>query len=203
MRGKTKKRGLPVAVVTTALVAVVALAIPAAASAKKQKLYSATLNLNAPIPDRASPVSPFGTLGENFTVGKKFKGKKVGDLSVRFQTSGSAPNAADDLQFFLVAPSGRTIELKPDFGSFGGQSMGPLTLSSNSPVGLCNSPTPPCTGSPFRSLNRPFVGTAGESRLALFNGLSMRKTWTFLAFDTSTGKKSTLNSVSLFIRPAA
>ena len=59
MREKTKKRAVPVAVVMTAVVAIAAVAMPSAAAAKKPKIYSATLNLNAPIPDRAAGSSAF------------------------------------------------------------------------------------------------------------------------------------------------
>lgn len=140
--------------------------------------------VNAPIPDTPpGPTAYYGRLDTTLHVGKRFKGRKVSNLDITFQTTGDSPNAAADLAFKLVAPTFRSIGLEPDNGAFSdGQSIGPLTLTRNLNVGLCNSATPPCTA-PFPTLNRPFVGTAGDSQLAIYNGVPMMGDWRLIVED--------------------
>lgn len=206
MKGKRSRLALA-GTLALALSVTVGMSAGEAAGAKKKKgkkpSNSVTLTkaVNAPVPDRAAtPPGVFGQLDTVLTVGKKFKGRKVDTVAVTFQTTGAAPGAAADLSFLLTAPNGRTIFV---LGFSGDQSIGPLTLTPNSPVQLCDSPTPPCVN-PMATLNRPFAGTAGNPNLALFAGIKMKGNWTFRVQDTGAiaGQTSVLNSVSLQITAA-
>jgi hypothetical protein len=156
--------------------------------------------VNTPIPDTPpGPIAYYGRLDTTLHVGKRFKGRKVSNLDVTFQTTGDSADAAVDLDIRLSAPNGRTIWLEPDNGAYAdGQSIGPLTLTRNSNVGLCNSATPPCTA-PFPTLNRPFGGTAGDSHLAIYKGVPMMGDWLFTVYDAENTRTSVLNSVKLTI----
>jgi hypothetical protein len=144
-------------------------------------------------------------LNSGAVVGKKFKGKTVGRVSVTLKTTGSGPDAGGELGFLLSAPDGTTVPLQ-QFSLFT-QSIGPLTLTPNSPVQPCSVPSvfldppPPCDPG---SLNPPFAGTLGNPALRLFSGLSMRGTWVLRAYDLfggPSGQTSTLDSWSLRIEP--
>jgi hypothetical protein len=65
-------------------------------------------------------------------------------------------------------------------------------------VGTRNSATPPCTA-PFPTLNRPFVGTAGDSQLAIYNGAPMMGDWRLIVEDLENTQTSVLNSIKLRI----
>jgi len=176
------------------------------ASAKKNKgkkgsnIATVGKTVNAPIPDTPpGPIAYYGRLDTTLHVGKRFKGRKVSNLEVTFQTTGDSADAAVDLGIKLVAPNNRSIGLEPDNGVFAdGQSVGPLTLTRNSNVGLCNSATPPCTA-PFPTLDRPFAGTAGDSQLATFNGAPMMGDWRLIVEDLENTHTSVLNSFELRI----
>jgi hypothetical protein len=206
---KTKRSRLALTGVLALALSVTVFTAVGADAAKKKKTKSGNVTItkviNQPIPDRAAPNGAFGRLDVPLQVGKKFKKRVVAadSVSVTFQTTGSAPNAAGDLEFWLQSPKGRTTSLFPDNGSIGGQNVGPLTLTSNSPVGLCNDPTPPCDN-PFQTLNRPFAGTVGDSYLAIYTGTRVAGEWRFIVLDTEdNGETSTLNSVRLQITTAA
>ena len=175
------------------------------AKSKGSKSAVVSTNVNAAIPDRAvGGTANFGQLVVPLKVGKKFKGKKVGadGVSVTFQTTGDALNAASDLRIYLVAPKGRLSLLNTDVGSFyNGESIGPLTLTPNSSVGICGSATPPCPD-PLATLNRPFVGTAEDSYLSVFHGMQVQGTWKLIFQDTSNTKTSTVHTVKLSIAAA-
>jgi hypothetical protein len=175
----------------------------AAAKKKRKKggnIATVGKTLNTRIPDMSpGPPTQYGRLDTKLHFGKRFKGRKVSNLDVTFQTTGDSANAAADLDVKLSAPNGRTSWLEPDFGLFAsGQSIGPLTLTRNSRVGLCNSPTPPCTA-PFPTLNPPFAGTAGDSQLAIYKGVPMMGDWLFQVYDLENPRTSVLNSVKLTI----
>jgi hypothetical protein len=206
---KSKRSGLALmGVLALALSVTVGLTAGSVADAKKKKKAKGNTAvvskaLNAPIPDR-SGVAPnlFGQLDTVLRIGKKWKGRVVAADSVKvtFQTTGSGPNAADDLDFYLIAPNGRKVALTGDIGD---QNIGPLTLTPNSPVDLCDATAPPCPD-PQANLNRPFAGTAGNNQLALFTGIGMRGNWIFRVQDTSAagGTTSILNSVRLEVTAA-
>jgi hypothetical protein len=166
------------------------------AAKKKGKKGGAAVNLtktvNLGVPDAVmGPPQRPGQLRSTITVGKKFKGKSVGAVTVTYQTTGDDPNSVSGLFFSLIAPNGRTVNVGPA-GGLGGQSIGPLTVTADSEVLTCAAVTPPCSD-PAATLNRPFAGTAGNPDLALFRGAPMRGNWTLLVADASIGRTSILN----------
>ena len=187
-----------------ALVLVLTMALSGGiAQAKKKKkaggnVVTVTNTVTGAVPDRPAGVGTVaGRLDRTLNVGKKFKGKKVGSVEVTFQTTGDSAGSASDLDFYVTAPNGRQMGLYWET-SFGGQSIGPLTLTPDSPVRMCNTATPPCSN-PFATLNRPFAGTAGEPFLAMFDGVRMNGNWTFTVLDFDNTETSTLNFVRLKI----
>jgi hypothetical protein len=204
------KRLSVVAVFACAVVLVVGLSAGVAAAKKKKKNSAAvvTKTLNTPIPDRAAgtPTTnpPYGKVAVPLEIGKKFKGKTVGAVQLTYQTTGVTPDAAFDLMFRLTAPSGLTLEIQGN--GFSGQSVGPVTFISDTPVQTCwtfpGDPVvvPPCSD-PDQTLAPPYQGVARDFDLPLFEGLKMRGTWTLTAFDTFNSETSVLNMVSLKVIP--
>jgi hypothetical protein len=181
------------------------------AAAKKKKSKSATVFAGFVSPNLAIPNVPTGPApiaSSTITVGKKFKGKVVGDVNVTgIKTTGDSANAAGDLAMEVVAPNGKAVLLFSS--SLGGQSIGPLTLDDDTATSVCDSVTLNCRD-PDQTLIRPFAGTAnlnflfnGDSGpLVAFNGVPMRGTWTALMWDFSSGGTSVLNSWGLQITAA-
>jgi hypothetical protein len=192
-------------VLAVVLCATVALTSAGMADAKKKKKKSSNIAtvskaVNTQIPDRdAGANSLWGRLDTPLTVGKKFKGKSVGSLEFTFQTTGDSPGSAGQLEFDITAPNGYRLPGDWWDNSIGGQSVGPLTITPNSPFRTCDDATPPCAQDPFQTLNRPFAGTVGDNVFQWFRGLPMRGTWTITAFDQSNGATSVLNQVGLRI----
>lgn len=169
------------------------------AEAKKSKTFNGSKTVNTFVPNKVQNGYD-GILRSTINVPKKkFKGKTARDVKVTLQTTGSGANAADDLEFDLTAPGGRTIGLVQGLE---GQSIGPLTLSPNSPVRICNSTPPPFCSDPTASLYAPFFGIARDTDLALFTGVGMPGNWTLTVFDTG-GQMTTslLNQWKLSIVP--
>jgi hypothetical protein len=207
MKGKKSRLAL-VGVLALAISVTVGLASGSVADAKKKtknKTAVVSKTVNTAIPDHiAGGTARDGQLDVPLSVGKKFKGKVVGadGVSVTFQTTGDSANSASDLVVYVVSPKGRLVTLNPNIGNFqAGQSVGPLTLSPNSSVGLCAAATPPCAN-PLQTLNRPFVGTAGDTGLANFHGTQVQGTWKVIFLDTANTKTSIVNSVKLAIASA-
>jgi hypothetical protein len=203
-----------VAVVALALCTALAMTFGSVADAKKKKkakgatVFSQVLQANAAIPDDVASGHSI-PLDSTLTVGKKFKGKVVGDVNVTsIQTTGSAAGAAQDLIMRVIAPNGHSVRLWS--GGFGDQSIGPLTLDDDTPVSICNDATPPCSWA-VDTLNRPFAGTSnlqflgagGTGPLSTLNGVAMNGTWTFQIWDEGqVGKTSVLNSWGLQVTAA-
>ena len=205
MKGKKSRLAL-MGVLALAISVTVGLVAGSVAEAKKKKKSSnvAQVSNNVPrtIPDRVPGAgNPYGRLDTTFNVGKKFKGRSVGSLELTFQTTGDAANAAGDLQVDVIAPNGYRLPGNWWDNSIGGQNIGPLTITPNSPVRTCDTATPPCSD-PFQTLNRPFAGTVGDNTFQWFRGLPMRGTWTVVVTDQSATKTSVLNSVALKITAA-
>jgi hypothetical protein len=207
--GSSRRRLRLLGVLILALCLAVGLAAGDAAAKKKKKkgptVFSQSLTVNAPIPDE--PPSP-GTdtpVVSTLTVGKKFKGKQVGDVNVTgIRTTGDVPDAANDLAMSLQAPNGRYVQLISN--GIGDQNIGPLTLDDDTRTSICNSNTPDCSD-PFQTLIQPFAGTANllaigggdTGPLSAFNGTTMRGTWTFRIWDADAVQTSTFNSWGLQI----
>jgi hypothetical protein len=195
-------------ILALALLAALGLMGTASAVAKKKpkapSVFQASVAPNAAIPDDAAS-GPSTPVNSTITVGKKFKGKVVGDVNVTgIQTTGNVDGAADDLGLRVIAPNGRgLVLLGPTFIT--GASIGPLTFDDDVFTELCYSP--PCNYAP-ESLNPPYAGTAnllfngaaGAGPLAALNGLPMKGTWTFSIWDAEdVGQTSVLNGWGLQI----
>jgi hypothetical protein len=209
-----RRRATVVGVLALALCTALAMTFGATADAKKKKkktpsVFAASVTPNAAIPDDPAN-GPSTPITSTITVGKKFKGKTVGDVNVTgIQTTGSATDAADDVGLRLTAPDGTSVLLINPTG-IGDVSIGPLTLDDDTPVAICDFVTPPCDF-PDQTLNRPFAGTAnllflgsgGSGPLSAFNGSPMRGTWTMTAWDEGDiGKTNVLNSWGVQITAA-
>ena len=196
--------------IALALVIAVGLALASSAEAKKKhkkspNVFRASLSPNAAIPDGPATSGSATPVVSSVTVGKKFKGKTVGDVNVTgIQTTGNNTNSASDLEFRLSAPSGRGLLIID--GGLQGASIGPLTLDDNTFQSICFSTTP-CTYAP-QTLNPPYAGTSNllfvgsgmNGALSRFNGLPMRGTWTLTVWDNDNdGDTSVLNSWGLQI----
>ena len=192
-----------------ALCATIGLAASEAGAKKKSaSVFQATSAVNAAIPDDAAtgPSTPVRT---TITVGKKFKGKVVGDLNVTgITTTGSGAGAANDIGFRLSGPNGRSVLLiNPGIGDV---SIGPLTLDDDTRTSICDSATLTCAD-PYATLLRPFAGTAnllflgggGTGGLSAFDGVGIKGIWTLTVWDeASAGATSTFNSLGLKITAA-
>jgi hypothetical protein len=206
----TRKRSrlMLLGVLTVVLSVTVGFVSGSAAEAKKKKKKSANVanvvnTTPRTIPDRAAgPGTTWGRLDTSFNVGKKFNGKKVGELALTFQTTGDSATASNDLEVAITAPNGYRLPGDWWDNSISGvQSVGPLTITTNSPFLTCNTATPPCAD-PFEVVNRPYAGTVGEPVFSWLRGLPMRGTWTVTVTDDTNGKVSTLNQVGLKITAA-
>jgi hypothetical protein len=208
-----RRRLVLAGVLVLALCTGMAMTFAGVAGAKKKKakgpsVFQQVAQPNAAIPDGVAS-GPSIPLDSTLTVGKKFKGKVVGDVNVTsIQTTGSAAGAAKDLIMRIIAPNGHSVRLWS--GGFGDQSIGPLTLDDDTPVSICNDATPPCDWA-VDTLNQPFAGTSnlqflgggGTAPLSKLDGLAMKGTWTFQIWDEGQiGKTSTLNSWGLQITAA-
>jgi hypothetical protein len=206
-----RSRWAVLAITALALGAVVGMTLAASADAKKGKKpkvarsFQQSVSPNAAIP-QAPPSGPSTPVNSTITVGKKFKGRVVGDVNVTgIKTTGSGGDAAADLVMRLIAPNGQAVTLLGS-GFLEGADIGPLTFDDDVFVEICYS-NPPCAWAP-QTLNAPYAGTAsllyngaaGSGPLAQLNGSTMRGTWTFQVWDedgpTTT---STLNSWGLQI----
>ena len=207
--GRSRLRGACVILLALCVGAGIA-AGDAGAKKKKHKaptVFAASVAPNAAIPDATPGAGPLETpVVSTITVGKKFKGKTVGDVNVTgISTTGNVDGAADDLNLSLSAPNGKTVVL--DATSLGGQSIGPLTLDDDTTTSVCDDTTLSC-GDPDATLLRPFAGTANllglrggdTGPLSNFNGVPMKGTWIFRAWDSrNIGQTSTFNSWGLQI----
>ena len=204
MKSKRSRLAL-MGVLTLALSVTVGLTAGSVADAKKKKKKSpnvVTVSNNTPraIPDRpAGPGTQNGRLDTQLTVGKKFKGKSVGTLELTFQTTGDSPTSGNDVEFDIIAPNGYRLPWNWTDNSFDGQSIGPVTITPNSPFRTCTAPT--CSN-PFSTLHAPYVGTVGDNTFQWFRGLPMKGVWDVVFTDSSPTKTSVVNTVQLKITAA-
>jgi hypothetical protein len=210
--GRSRRRLRLAAVAVLSICVAGSFAAGDAAAKKKKKpkatVFAASVAPNLAIPDRPVPATEREVPAvSTITVGKKFKGKTVGDVNVTgIQTTGSAANAVPDLSFSLSSPDGQFVLLEAT--QLTGQNIGPLTLDDDTPTSICPSPTPTCSD-PDSTLTEPFAGTAnlfglrqGDlAPLSNFNGAYMKGTWTFRIWDNSNTRTSILNSWGLKITP--
>ena len=208
--GRARRRLRLAGVLLLAICIGVGMAAGDAAAKKKKKkssVFSGAVTVNAPIPDEPAGNARDIPVVSTLNVGKKFKGKQVGDVNVTgIQTTGNDPDSASNLNFQLTAPNGRTVLL--DDGALGGQNIGPLTLDDDARTSICDDTTIDSCPDPDKNLIRPFAGTANMlglfsgdlSPLAILNGSPMKGTWTFAIWDSNNnGATSTFNAWGLRI----
>lgn len=177
--------------------------------AKSKSKFAGTATPNAAVPDDAA-AGPSAEVVSTIKVGKKFKGRVIGDLNVTgIRTTGAGATAADDLTFTLVGPTGRAVRLIDEF-ALNGQSIAGLTLDDDVKASRCDDTTPPCD-EPIETLSAPFAGTVnmrelesgGTAPLSTFDGTRMKGTWTLHVSDTAgAGDTSVFNSWGLKITAA-
>jgi subtilisin-like proprotein convertase family protein len=139
-----------------------------------------TETVNLPVPDNT--MGGFnGVLYSTLEIGKKFKGKTIGDVNLTIQTVGLHAESADDFRLRLTAPNGATVPINP---TLIGASVGPLTYDDETMVRTCNDPTPPCFD-PDLTLGPPYAGTASADPLYLLDGGPMRGTWRLRVSDVT------------------
>jgi hypothetical protein len=216
-RSSAGTRGTRVAIAFAIVLAMVAVPTAGAAAKKKgggSKPFQASLAPNAAIPDSGGALVRSTPLRSAITVPKKYKGNVVGDVNVTgLQTTGSDLGAANDLLGYLIAPSGRTLQL---FFGIGDQSLGPWTMDDDTSTSICNAIPPAVCQNADQTLLGPFAGTANldfnwggnfpvNGTLSIFNGVKMKGPWTLLLTDAAEGAAngtSTLNRWGLKITPA-
>jgi hypothetical protein len=206
LNGPSRWRLTTLGILTLALCIAVGMMLGASAQAKKKhkktaSVFQAQVSPNAAIPEYPGTGNATPVLS-TIAVGKKFKGKTVGDVNLTgIQTTGSGPGAANDLFFKLIAPNNRTVRVIGNFSAgsgIGDVSIGPFTIDDDSPVSICDSNTLNCRD-PSKTLIQPFAGTANEQGLGsggtgglkAFRGVPMKGTWTFEVFDTDNGGNTT------------
>jgi hypothetical protein len=207
-----RRRRLAIAgTLALALVAVIGMTFGGSADAKKKKkgasVYRATQSPNAAVPNNPTTSSPSTPFVSSFTVGKKFKGKTVGDVNVTgITTTGSGNGAANDLGFRVTGPTGRSVRLIGGNQTIGNVSIGPLTLDDDSPVSICDDDvscqySPQTLIQPFNgTANLLFLGTGGSGPLSAFDGTQMRGNWFLSVWDQAgNATTSVLNSWGLQI----
>jgi hypothetical protein len=172
------------------------------AEAKKKKKRSgggpavATKTVNQLVPD-AVQNGFMGTLYSTIEIGKRFRGKTIGDVNLTIQTLGASAESANDIRFRLTAPNGATVF---PFSMMIGASIGPLTMDDETPVQTCADPNPPCFD-PDRTLGPPYAGTASTGDLFRLDGGPIRGTWTLRVVDLFPMETSTLVFWRLTVTP--
>jgi hypothetical protein len=157
------------------------------ALAKKKKgggTADITRQVHQQVPDAIPNAN--GLLASTIQVGgKRFKGTVIRDVNVTLQTTGSAPQSAEQVAARLTAPNGMTTWLLPS--ELTGASIGPLTLDDESPNTLGGStPRDPT------DLVSPYVGSAqpdcfSDAGVCTFwpmDGGPASGTWTLRVYDT-------------------
>jgi subtilisin-like proprotein convertase family protein len=195
-----------IGILMLAVCAAFAVGLVGSAEAKtKKKKKTPTAFQQQVSPNAAIPDAPAGgqstPVTSTITIGKKFKGRTIGDVNVTgIQITGSEDGAIEDLGLKITAPSGQTIRLlQPGFTE--GATLGPLTFDDDVPTEMCYFASG-CQWAP-QTLNPPFAGTAnlmyngaaGSGPLSQLNGYPMKGTWTFTVWDENdVGQTSVLNS---------
>ena len=134
--------------------------------------------VNDAIPDAIGSVD--GVLVSDIDAGRRYRGRKIRDVNVTLQTSGSGTGAAGDLRFRLTAPNGATTNL---FSSLSGISIGPLTLDDESPFELGGLVAP----NGF-TLAAPYNGVAmPASPLSVMDNGGVKGRWSLTAVDQVSG----------------
>jgi subtilisin-like proprotein convertase family protein len=166
-------------------------ASPAMAQKKgKKKKGPGSVNVtnttNLPILDEVGEID--GVTRSTITVGKQFKGRRIRDVNVTINATGTGTDSVADLDFQLQAPNGMTTALVS--GLDPGNLLGPLTLDDETFV-FPTSGTPPVDPT---GLYTPWQGTAYPqgSPLAGMDDGPVRGAWNLVIRDDDAGNTNTL-----------
>jgi subtilisin-like proprotein convertase family protein len=177
-----------------ALALCAALVVSTAAGAQKKKgkkgprAVNITRTVGAPIPD-AILGGQAGVLTSTINAGKAFRGKRIRDVNVTVQITGTGTDSIDDLAATLQAPNGTATGL---FNALNpGNLLGPLTLDDETFLF-------PSAGNPVdpTGLYAPWQGTAypeGSPLSAMDDG-PVRGAWNLVIVDEVSGNTNTLVS---------
>jgi subtilisin-like proprotein convertase family protein len=167
----------------------------AQAKKKSASKFERTAAVNQAIPDETSPPVTTGVLVSELKAGGKYKGRKIRDVNVTVQISGTGTDSIFDLDVLLQAPNGATTFLFTALSP--GNQLGPLTLDDESDVAIFNG-----TGATFPTgLLSPWQGTAHIFfPLAVMDGGPVKGTWKLHALDYEPGNTNTLVSWGLQVR---
>jgi subtilisin-like proprotein convertase family protein len=157
------------------------------ANAKKKKKASSTANVTVPINQvvpPATPGPPFrnSLLSSTTVLGKKFKGKQIGDVNATVSWTVSGPGSdLDDLLVRLIAPNGASSFLVDN--NLFGTTLGPLTLDDEAPFRITGDD--PADDQISDLVYAPYVGKATPSfiPLAVMDGGPAKGTWTLQVFN--------------------
>jgi hypothetical protein len=236
MSEATKRGGMRTVAIALAMLGILALAVPAADAKKKHKGSkgsSVTVSAKTPIAIPASTPSSGGAAGRvsfvaiPLSVGKKAKNMVVSpdSVAVTYSLTGapatSVPVNAGSLYYTylsLTAPNGRTVYLNSpvSFRDPNATSVGPLTVTPDSPLFACNIGVTGVPGTTFcnptsgqdpeGTLSAPnWVGTLGDLGLAWFRGLPAKGTWVLKVRNIDETRADTLTGISMTIglKPAS
>jgi subtilisin-like proprotein convertase family protein len=167
---------------------------PGSAAAKKAKPLNITETVGAQVPN-ATPAAR-GELKSTIKAGKKFKGLKIRDVNVTVQTTGSAPNAAQDLQVRLIAPNGAGVVL---FSGLPGQNIGPLTIDDEARLVVGGITNNIFLGPPFVGSVAPGISLFGKPLSLMDNG-PVRGNWVLSIVDNSSPTTSVLEGWTLNVK---
>jgi hypothetical protein len=231
MKGR-KSRLVLMGVLTLALALTVGLLSGSVADAKKGKKKGGkvTVSSTAPIaigPSTPPPPTPPDTVINRsvvsvpLNVGKKAKGKVVSldSVAVSFTITGSGrtgagtgndvPAAASEIGVEIISPNGRAVGgLNPGQGDENAATIGPVTVTPDSPFDVCNTTeigtngtTTACQVNDPDQVVRPptYAGTVGDPSLALLGGVPARGMWIARFRNFSRVTAATINNIGLTI----
>jgi subtilisin-like proprotein convertase family protein len=177
-----------------ALLLCAALVVPAAAGAQKKKgkkgpgAVNITKTVNQLVPDELAGAPGIdGILTSTIDVGKRFKGRRIRDVNVTVQITGTGTDSIEDLTAYLQAPNGTATTLFDERDP--GNLLGPLTLDDETFMFPASGPPTDPTG-----LFAPWQGTAypqGPPLSAMDDG-PVRGAWNLVLRDDSDGNTNTL-----------
>jgi hypothetical protein len=231
MKGR-KSRVALVGVLTLALAVTVGLLSGSVADAKKKKKGTKSITVAKTTPTVIGPSTPppptppdtvinRSVISVPLTVGKKAKGKVVSFDSLSFSATitgsprtgaggppaGDIPAAASEVGLEIIAPNGRAVGgLNPGEGDENAATIGPFTLTPDSPFTICsNHETGPDGTTTICDVNDPnqvvrpptYAGTIGDPDLSIFGGVPARGTWTVMIRNFSRMTPAQVNSVSI------
>jgi hypothetical protein len=199
-KSRARRLGLILVVASTT---VALLAGTAEAKKKGGGIFNATNAANLPVP--AGSDASAGLATSTISAGKQFKGKRIRDVNVTLQltgTGGGTGGPLTELGATLSAPNGATTVLF--FFSLGpGTAAGPLTLDDESLLNLGSGPQtdPTQLYAPYQGSAQPDGQFFGTSTLSVMDNGPVRGAWTLrildLADSSADPHTNVLNSWSL------